>query len=103
MEKVAAYLDATKTPDADFHNNSAQLLSDIIRFSREQQLQQLKPDDNVDTLTPETYANDLLKTADSEAFIGLLVSNLLRSANSQTAVVNCLTVLGAPFEFIPVK
>ncbi|OQV24719.1 Serine/threonine-protein phosphatase 6 regulatory subunit 1 [Hypsibius exemplaris] len=103
MEKIVAFLDASKTPDSDYHNNSAQLICDIIRFSREQQLQQLKPEDDINALTPETYANELLKTADSEAFIGLIVSNLIRSVSSQSAIVQCLTVLGAPFEFIPVN
>jgi hypothetical protein len=64
LEKTAAFLDATKTPDPDFHSNSAQLICDIIRFSREQQLQQLKPEDDINQLTPDSYANELLKTAD---------------------------------------
>ena len=67
MEKTATYLDAMKTADSDFHTNSAQLICDVIRFSREQQLQQLKPEDDITLLTPETYANELLRTADRSA------------------------------------
>lgn len=64
MQRVAEFLDANKTTDSDYHFNAAQVISDVIRFSREQQLQQLKPTDEIASLAPDTYANELLKTAD---------------------------------------
>ncbi|XP_055331874.1 serine/threonine-protein phosphatase 6 regulatory subunit 3-like [Paramacrobiotus metropolitanus] len=103
MQRVAEYLDVNFIADPDYHFNAAQLISDIIRFSREQQLQQLKPDDEMSKLTPETYANDLLKAADSDDFINQVVGILLKSSSSQSSIVNCISVLGAPFDFIPVN
>lgn len=39
----------------------------------------------------------------SEAFLSQVIETLIKGSQSQSVVVNCLTILGAPFEFIPVK
>lgn len=101
IEKTIALFDEENSSSAA---NASQLLCDLIRISREQQLMRLGPDDTLDEVLKHAnpYANALLLRIETDEILDSLAEKLFASRN-ETVVSAIVAVLEASFESIQIS